>query len=126
MGKSKAIGLTLIEVLVALMVVSVAMTAILWTLTQKMRATAHLQDKTVALLVGNEVLSEVRLGLLPVSGLAETPPTQVEMLGQSWWWQLNIKDTTNVHIKKVIVRVFSGESQSDSTPTLELVGYVKA
>jgi general secretion pathway protein I len=116
----------LIEVLVALMVVSVAMTAILWTLTQKMRATAHLQDKTVALLVGNEVLSEVRLGLLPVSGLAETPPTQVEMLGQSWWWQLNIKDTTNVHIKKVIVRVFSGESQSDSTPTLELVGYVKA
>ena len=57
-------GLTLIEVLIALAIVSIAMTAIIKATSQNIRSTQYLEHKTLAAWVGEEVLNKARVELL--------------------------------------------------------------
>jgi prepilin-type N-terminal cleavage/methylation domain-containing protein len=51
-------GLTLIEVLVALAIISIALTAIIKATSENIRGTAYLQDKTIAMYVARQILNE--------------------------------------------------------------------
>ena len=99
-------GLTLIEVLIALAIMSIAMTAIIQSVSHNIRATDYLQTKTMAMWVGQQVLNEARAGLVSVPA----PPDQLRqtttLLQRDWYWQAEQMPTLNPRIQKIRVRVY--------------------
>lgn len=111
-------GLTLVEVLIALAVVSIAMTAIIKATTQNIRATDHLQNKTMAMWVAKLIVNEARVNVLrfpsPQNKLAQT----TFLLGREWYWRAEKNQTPNQHIQKIVVRVFASEKERESDSAL--------
>lgn len=117
-------GMTLIEVLVALAIAAIALTAIIKAASQNIRGTAHLQQKTIALWVGQEVMSEVQLGLLKLTDNSDNETRATKMLDQTWYWRVHEEATANGRIYKIEVRVYAREPQDDDeTPVINLDGY---
>lgn len=115
------IGLTLIEVLVALAIIGIAMTAIIKAASQNIRSTRYLQDKTTALWVGQNLLNEARVGLLSEQENNKT----TTMLGREWYSQLEFKETPNKRIKKITVNVYNhAGTREDEAPLVTLEGYL--
>lgn len=113
---SSQIGLTLIEVLIALAIIGIAMTAVIKGSTQNIRSTAYLQDKTIALWVAQEILTKVRIGVLKLS--VDELQDQTNMLGKDWFWQLKREETSNKHINKIKAKVFPSEAARETGSAL--------
>lgn len=123
--RKNTMGMTLIEVLIALAIISIALTAVIKATTQNIRSTAYLQDKTMALWVGQEVLSEARTGVLRLPSAPDRLKQKTEMLGRDWYWQAGEERTPNKNIKKILVSVFANEEEDDeASPLITLESYV--
>ena len=116
-------GLTLIEVLIALAIVGIAMTAIIKTTSQNIRSTAYLQNKTIAMWVGLQVLSEARVGLRRLNNESDQVMETTLMLGQEWVWRAGQTETPNKRIKKMHVDVLSSKRE-DAVPLIHLESYL--
>lgn len=114
-------GLTLIEVLIALAIIGIAMTAIIQATTQTIRHTAYLQNKTIALWVGERVLNEARLDLITLPDAPDKRKQMLTMLGQDWYWQAGQEVTANKRIYKITVDVFT--QKDEKTPVISLESY---
>ncbi|HSW70716.1 MAG TPA: type II secretion system minor pseudopilin GspI [Gammaproteobacteria bacterium] len=99
-------GLTLLEVLVALMVLAVALTAIIKATTENIHATSHLQAKTQATWVGLKLFNQARLRLIQLPLAPEHQDFHEFMLGQQWEAQGFLKKTRNPRIQEVHIQVF--------------------
>lgn len=117
-------GLTLIEVLIALAIIAISLTAVIKAASQNIRANSYLQNKTIALWVAQNVMNEVQLGLLKVSEGRDTETGSTEMLGQAWYYRASEQATGNASIKKIEVKVYSREPEDDDAPALiDIEGY---
>lgn len=120
----KQIGLTLIEVLIALAIVSIAMTAVIKATSQNIHSTGYLQRKTIAMYVGQQAINEVRAKVLK-GGSSGHQKLTTEMLGREWLWQTEEEETPNERIKKIIVKVYENETQEEEgSPIITLESYV--
>lgn len=118
-------GLTLIEVLIALAIVAIAMTAIIKATGQNIRGTNYLQDKTIAMWVGKQVLNEARVGLLVIPAAPDKLKAKTVMLGSDWFWQLSQTNTPNKHIKKAEVRVYAIDNDDENrSPIISMETYL--
>lgn len=118
-------GLTLIEVLIALAIVSIAMTAVIKAASQNINSTGYLQRKTIAMYVGQQVINEARANVLKVGGSSGHQKLTTEMLGREWFWQTEEEETPNNRIKKITVKVYENEEQEDeASPIITLESYV--
>ena len=118
------IGFTLVEVLIALAIVSIAMTAVIKVTTENIRATRYLKNKTIAMWVGELVMNEMRLKLTDQSNSDESTQTR-EMLGRNWYVVAAENGTANKRITKIEVKVYENENIDDDaqTPLASLEGY---
>jgi general secretion pathway protein I len=121
MPLKKSVGLTLIEVLVALAIISIAMTAIIKAAAENIRATDYLQSKTLALWTGQLVMNEWRLGLQTIENRSDKL-TESHVLSSTWYWQAEETETPNKKIKKLTVNVFA-KNNPQASPTVTLTGY---
>lgn len=105
----KICGFTLIEVLIALAILSIALTAIIQATSQNIRDNIYLQNKTIANWVGNLLMNQALAGILqlPTSGNNES---SMLMLGQNWLWQGTLENTPNPHIQKIRIQVFDASN----------------
>lgn len=107
-------GFTLIEVLIALLILSIALTAIIKSTSQNIRDTLYIQKKTIALWVGNEIMNEIIIGLRKPDALKD----KSIMLGETWSWAASFKPTPDPKVQEINVDV------SQRTPLIHLVGYL--
>lgn len=115
-------GFTLLEVLVALLLLSLAMVALVRAAGLEARALAQQQDATVAQWVASNVLAETRLsGRPPAQGQAEG---EVEMAGRVWRWQLEARATDEPGLVRLDVRVYDGAQGGDGTASA-LTGFMR-
>ncbi len=96
-------GFTLLEVLVALLLLSLALVALMRLTALDLRASAQLRDTTLAQWVASNVLAETRLR-------SEFPPLgrsngETRMANQRWRWELVIEPTQAPRIRKLDVTV---------------------
>lgn len=113
-------GMTLIEVMIALAIISIAMTAIIKAATQSIRATTHLQNKTIAMWVAENVINEARVGLIKIHESSQQE--EVTLLNETWYWQAKEEATPNKAIKKLHVEVFATENNPND-PDVILESY---
>lgn len=108
----KQSGLTLIEVLVALAIIAIAMTAAIKAISVDIRGISHLQEKTMALWVGEQVINEARVGALTLPS-HESLHEETLLLGRTWYWVLSQAATPNPRIKEVTVRVYATQEDAE-------------
>ncbi len=109
-------GFTLVEVLVALAVVSIALSTLLVTLQQQIDNSMYLRDKMVAKYVSTNKLSEFRL--ISSAGREMSLGTEfgsTEMGGRTWDWKLDVIATEQPEILRVSIAVNDSKSV-DETP----------
>lgn len=110
----RSVGFTLIEVLIALVILAIALTAIIKATSQNIRDTAYLQNKTIASWVGTEVINEARIGLIQLP-LESENEQETDVLGRKWIWRGKLVSTPNPQIKKISVDVYSSQSNKKIT-----------
>lgn len=106
-------GFTLIEVVVALIVVSLGMLAVIETVGSTARNSSYLRDKTIAHWVAMNKLTEVRLQANAPA--IDKSSDEVEMAGREWRWTVEVKQTPVETIRRIDVSVRPAEAPEKSS-----------
>jgi general secretion pathway protein I len=114
-------GFTLVEVLVALAVLAIALTAVMRTMAQAIDATATLRERNVALWVAQNRLAEHQMRRdWPA---ADTMNGDTEIAGEKWLWREQVSTTPEATIRRIEITI---RRQADSEDTqARLVGYLR-
>jgi general secretion pathway protein I len=113
-------GFTLIEVLVALAVVSMAMLAVIGSAGQSTRTVAALRDRTFAEWVAANRLTELRLAPdWPALGDSDGDS---QLAGEQWHWKVHVKKTADPDLRRIEIDV-AHKDTPDSTVE-SLVGFI--
>jgi general secretion pathway protein I len=118
-------GFTLLEVLVALLLLSLALVALVRTTSLEARALAQLQESTYAQWVAANAIAELRLDTsTPTIGERDG---SAEMAGRRWRWRMLISGTDEPRILRVDVTVAAeaAGTREDGLPVASLSGFVE-
>lgn len=104
-------GFTLVEVLVAVAVLAVAMSAIVSGMARQTANAAYLREKTVALWVAHNRLTEIALEPgWPGTG---TSNGEMEMAGVRWRWTVDIQETADPKVRRADIGVHVDGREGD-------------
>jgi general secretion pathway protein I len=99
-------GFTLIEVLVALVIVAVGMSVLMGTLTSSAKTVAYMQDKTFAEWVALNQIASVRIvlqkGQIPATG---NTTGDIDLANRTWHWRQEVIDSQVPGIRRIDVKV---------------------
>lgn len=119
-------GFTLVEVMVALMVIAIALPAMLKALYQQVDGTAYLRDKSIAQWVASNKLAENRIQLARNDVLFRGERNGIdEMAGRDWYWWSTSEPTEVEDFYRLEIVVADDEQRRDQ-PLYTLVGYLYA
>nr|WP_058530157.1 GspI family T2SS minor pseudopilin variant LspI [Legionella rubrilucens] len=118
MNKTINRGFTLVEVLLALAVVAIALTALLKATSQDVANTQRIKEKTISHWIAMHGIAMVQLGLLTVPPNQEI--TQVtSLLGQRWYWRVKLSPTTlGKAVQQMTVSVSKNQAGPFTDPLL--------
>ncbi len=98
-------GFTLIETLIALVIVSISFSAIILSVNENARTLRKLQETVTASWVAEEVITRAQLGLLKANTSTQ------RMLNQDWRWELKTKSTENQFVQEIEITVYNPAQQ---------------
>lgn len=104
---------TLIEVLVALVVVGLGMLAVIQTVSQTANNSSYMREKTLAHWIAMNQLTQVRL--LPSAPAIDKSSDEVEMAGRDWRWTMVVTQTPVESIRRIEVSVRPSEAPETSS-----------
>jgi general secretion pathway protein I len=116
-------GFTLLEILVAITVLALALTAIISGGSSYARSAASLRDKTLALWVARNRLAEI--DLVPIWPPNGTSNDDVQMGGVTWTWTLNVQGTQDPTLRRVDINV-QKKSDVQKYNYIELTTFISA
>lgn len=115
----RARGFTLLEVLVALVVVAVAVAALGRAGSQVLDSQAELEKRTLALWVADNVLAEFRLEPAIESGRRRGSSS---MGGRTWHWEMLVQPAPGGELLRIDVAVY--ERAGQDAPVLMHSGFL--
>ena len=115
-------GFTLIEVMIALMVVAIGLSALMVAVSGTARTSGYLRDKTLAQWMALNRLSEVRLNLTKFGQNTDTG--EINFANRTWHYDTRYFDTSIATMKRVVVRVYAGDSKTKGNPLAESTGFL--
>lgn len=114
-------GFTLLEVLVALIIISVALTSIFYALYADNRIASDLQTKTFAYWVAKNALADYQVRNAHGPNLPSNDAGETTQLGHHWTWTINAQPTPTDHVFALIVEV---KMDHEPTPRALLRSYL--
>ena len=115
-------GFTLVEVLVALMIVAMGLAALMVAVSGTARTSGYLRDKTLAQWMALNRLSEVRLNLGKIG--QSTDIGEIKFANRTWHYDTRYFDTSIATMKRVVVRVYAGDAKTKGNPLAESTGFL--
>ena len=104
-------GFTLVEVLAALVIVSLGMLGVIQAVSQTANNGAYLRDRTVAHWIAMNRVTEVRLE--PKEPTVGTDSDDIEMAGRKWRWSMEVTQTAVESIRRIDVEVALAEAKDE-------------
>lgn len=118
----RARGFTLVEVLVALVIVAIGLAALMISVSGTARTSGYLRDKTIAQWIALNRLSEVRLNLVKFGQNTDTG--ELDFGNRKWHYDTRYFDTTIGTMKRVVVRVYRGDAKTKGNPVAQAIGFL--
>jgi general secretion pathway protein I len=115
-------GFTLVEVLVALVVVALGLTALMVAVNGTARTSGHLRDKSLAQWIALNRLTEIRLNTVKFGQNTDTG--EVEFGNRKWHYDTRYFDTSIGTMKRVVVRVYLGDAKTKGNPVAQAIGFL--
>lgn len=114
-------GFTLIEVLIALVILAIAMTTLIISSGELTHNNSRLEDESIASWVAANAIAKARLGLVSPGAGENSLNGQEEMFHQQWKWTMSRTNTNdkNTSSLKVTVSPMNGE------PVIQMMGYLR-
>ena len=84
--KRSAAAFTLIEVLIALLIIAIALAAAIRATNESIRATIHVRNSVTAHWVGLNILSQMQTGIMSAPKSGNQLYGKTDMLNQQWKW----------------------------------------
>lgn len=113
----KQAGFTLIEVLLALSIIAIALTALLKASAQNVSNTQRIKEKTISHWIAMQGVSMIQLGLLNVNPSQDL--TQITtMLGQRWYWRAKVSQTPLKSMQQITITVSKNQAGPFSDPLI--------
>jgi general secretion pathway protein I len=118
----RAGGFTLVEVLVALVIVALGLTALMVAVNGTARTSGFLRDKTLAQWIALNRLTEVRLNVVKFGQNTDTG--ELDFGNRKWHYDTRYFDTSIASMKRVVVRVYLGDKKTKGNPVAQAVGFL--
>jgi general secretion pathway protein I len=115
-------GFTLVEVLVALVVVALGLTALMVAVNGTARTSGFLRDKSLAQWIALNRLSEVRLNTTKFGQNTDTG--ELDFGSRKWHYDTRYFDTSIASMKRVVVRVYAGDAKAKGNALAQAVGFL--
>jgi general secretion pathway protein I len=115
-------GFTLVEVLVALVIVALGLGALMTAVNGTSRTSGYLRDKTLAQWIALNRLSEVRLNVTKFGQNTDTG--ELDFGNRKWHYDTRYFDTSIGTMKRVVVRVYLGDAKTKGNPVIQAVGFL--
>lgn len=122
MTRSRLQGFTLVEVLVALVVVALALAALMGAISSSARGSGYLRDKTIAQWIAMNRITEVRLNLRKFGEAGDKG--EVTFANRKWRYDTRYFETDNATIRRVVVRVWPQGAAEKSGPLAESASFL--
>lgn len=113
-------GFTLIEVLAALIIVSLGMLGVIQAVGQTASNSTYLRDKTIAHWIAMNKLTEVRLQRNAPK--VDKSSDEVEMAGRTWRWTMEVAQTPVDSIRRIDIKV-RAEGMDEKTSLASMTGF---
>jgi general secretion pathway protein I len=110
---STAQGFTLLEVLAALVIISLGMLGVIEAVGQTASNSTRMRDRMIAHWVGMNRLTAVRLEPRPPK--VDKTSDEVEMAGRRWRWTMEVTETPVQSLRRIDIRVAEAEAGEDAT-----------
>lgn len=110
-------GFTLIEVLLALSVIAIALTALLRATSQNTVITTRIKNKTIGHWVAMQGIASLQLGRGGVQ-LNQENTQKMMMAGEVWYWRSIVTSTSIKHMQKISVRISQRPEGGFSEPII--------
>lgn len=117
-------GFTLVEVLVALVVVALGLTALMAAVSGTARTSGYLRDKTIAQWIALNRLAQIRLTVNKLGDNGDA--AEVDFANRKWHYDTRYFDTSFPSMKRVVVRVYAGDAKTKGNPIAESTGFLGA
>jgi len=115
-------GFTLVEVLVAVMIIALGLAALMIAVSSTARTSGYLRDKTLAQWIALNRLSEVRLNVAKFG--QNTDIGEVDFANRKWHYDTRYFDTSIGTMKRVVVRVYAGDAKTKGNPIAQSIGFM--
>lgn len=113
---------TLIEVLVAMAVLTISLLAAIKVASEVTTSAIHMQEKTFAQWVGMNKVAEARLQKdWPNLGRSNG---NIEFADRSWHWQMEVLSTQDTTVRKLEVGVLPESDKDAETPTILITAFL--
>lgn len=112
-------GFTLIEVLLALAIIAIALTALLKATAQNIENTHRIKEKSISHWVAMQAVAMIQLDLIQINSTQESTQ-KTTMLGQQWYWRAKFSATP---LKKMQQITLSLSSKSTGPFREELIAF---
>lgn len=107
--KQKLSGFTLIEVLLALAIIAIALTALLKATAQNIENTHRIKEKTISHWIAMQGVAMIQLKLIHVNQSQEATQSTT-MLGEQWYWRAKISSTPIKKMQQITISVSPKQS----------------
>ena len=113
----KAAGFTLIEVLLALSIIAIALTALLKATAQNIGNTQRIKEKSISHWIAKQGVTAIQLGVVSLTASREI--TQVTtMLGQRWYWRAKLTPTPVKSTQQITITVSNKQEGPFTDPLI--------
>jgi len=113
-------GFTLLEVLVAMAILSLGMIAVFSGMSQSLSVTTRLRDKTLASWIATNQITELQVtGEYPKAG---NKHDQIEMAHMEWVYDMKISDIPQIEMRRIDITVSFADSPDDILATV--IGFI--
>ena len=110
-------GFTLLEVLVALAIFALVAASVLTATARSVHTAARLEEKTLAMWIADNRLTELQLAPNPVAEGMDAGV--VQFAGRQWQWQSEVLATREADMRRVTLWVASMPSSRDTSSVQE-------
>jgi len=113
-------GFTLLEILVALAIVSIALGALISEASRNVSNATHLRDHTLSQWVAMNLVAEQQIG--DKWPAITSTRGQTKMADQQWYWRMRVSKTADARIRRLDVVV--GNTEQLDQPQASLIAYI--